>query len=558
MNSQAEGGRLGASRPLRRLSICIINPRYEPSFWGFDYALPLMPGNMRYSNVTGALPAIAALTPSSCEVTLLDENVEPIDYEALRRFDVIGVTGMIVQAQRMREILVELKKLPAAVIVVGGAYVTVAEEWFDGYCDVRFIGEAEETWPAFLSALAAGEPVAARYEQSEKTDMTKVPTPRFDLIDPTRYQMASLQFSRGCPFLCEFCDIITIFGRRPRLKTIDQMLKEFDAVRRAGFRSCFLADDNFIGNKKAAKALLQATIAWQRSHSYPLQFYTQASINLADDAELINLMTEANFRNVFIGIESPRKDSLAETRKVQNLVGDSIEAKIQRVRDGGMVVNAGFIIGFDSDDDSIFEEHFDFIQRSGIAQAAVGILTPIPTTPLYDRLKAEGRLDLSDSAVIFHPKQMTRETLKDNYARLTRRLYQPEAYFGRLFDGYSGSPAYRRRYAEREAYTRGAQTLWDDVRRVAGGAVQAGKFTAALSRDKLLWRLGRTYLKVWLTRNLPLGRDAIRFEIFVRLCVVHWHFYKIIHLPMKNRFGAVAQHMPAEERIGRVAAAASL
>jgi radical SAM superfamily enzyme YgiQ (UPF0313 family) len=545
-----------APKRLRPLSVCIINPRYEPSFWGFDYALPLMPGNKRYSNVTGALPALAGLAPAHCEVVLLDENVEAIDYEALRRFDVIGVTGMIVQAGRMREILLELKKLPAKV-VVGGAYVSVAEEWFEGLCDVRFIGEAEETWPAFLTGLAAGEKVAERYEQSEKTDMRTVPTPRFDLIDTARYQMASLQFSRGCPFLCEFCDIITVLGRRPRVKSVEQMIKEFDAVHRAGFHTCFLSDDNFIGNKKEAKALLRALIDWQKVRGYPLQLYTQASINLADDAELIDLMTEANFRSVFIGIESPRKESLVETRKVQNIMGDSIEAKIQRVRDGGLVVNAGFIIGFDSDDETIFEEHFDFIQRNGIAQAAVGILTPIPTTPLYARLKAEGRLDLTDSAVIFYPKQMTKETLKVRYAALTRRLYEPEAYFGRLFDGYEGSPAFRSRYAEREAMVRGRRTLWADMLRIASGLLDSGRFALALKRDKLLRRLGGSYLKIWLTRNVPLGRDAIRFEVFVRLCIVHWHFFKIIHLPMKNRFGAVAVQPAPENAVAALAAAES-
>ncbi len=364
INVEARG--LEGEKRLRRLSVCVINPRYEPSFWGFDFARPLMPGRNGYSNVTGALPAVAALAPPHCDVELLDENVEPIDYEKLRRFDVIGVTGMIVQAARMREILLELKKLPA-IVVVGGAYVSVAEDWFAGLCDVRFIGEAEETWPAFLTALAAGEPIAERYEQSDKTDMRKVPPPRFDLVKADRYWLAPLQFSRGCPFLCEFCDIITVFGRKPRVKTAEQMIMEFEAVRRAGFQSCFLADDNFIGNKREAKTLLAALVDWQKAHGYPLQLYTEASINLAEDAELIALMAEANFRQVFIGIESPRKESLAETRKVQNIRGDSLEAKIQRIRDAGIVVIAGFIVGFDHDDESIFDEQFDFIQRTGIA-----------------------------------------------------------------------------------------------------------------------------------------------------------------------------------------------
>ncbi|MEA2905134.1 MAG: hypothetical protein QOI12_2521 [Alphaproteobacteria bacterium] len=186
-----------------------------------------------------------------------------------------------------------------------------------------------------------------------RSELAGVPTPRFDALKAGSYSMASLQFSRGCPFLCEFCDIITVFGRRPRVKTTEQMIEEFEAVRRAGFRSCFLADDNFIGNKRHAKTLLLALIDWQKAHGYPLQLCTEASINLADDAELIALMAAANFHEVFIGIESPRKESLAETRKVQNIRGDALEAKVQRIRDGGLVVSAGFIVGFDHDDENL-------------------------------------------------------------------------------------------------------------------------------------------------------------------------------------------------------------
>jgi radical SAM superfamily enzyme YgiQ (UPF0313 family) len=527
------------SRTLRRLSVCIINPRYDPSYWGFDFSLPLMPGDKRYSNVTGALPALAALAPPHCDVELIDENVEPIDFSALERYDVVGVTGMIVQGARMREILHELAKLPTTV-VVGGAYVSVSEATFADLCDVRFIGEAEETWPAFLTALAAGDPIAARYEQADKTDMAKVPPPRLDLVKADRYQMASLQFSRGCPFLCEFCDIITVFGRRPRVKTVTQMMAEFDAVHRAGFQTCFLSDDNFIGNKKEAKLLLRALVAWQRERGYPLQFYTEASINLADDAELIELMAAANFRQVFIGIESPRRASLAETRKVQNIQGDALEAKVQRVRDGGLVVIAGFIVGFDADDEAIFDEQFEFIERTGIAQAPVALLTPIPTTPLYARLEAEGRLDFTDPDVIFHPKLMTRETLKRGYSRLLHRLYEPEAYFGRLFRGYRGSPAFRRRRAVMDAAVsrRRGVTAW--AGRTIGGVRQSFKLGLALARAKLLRRLGIAYAKIWLGENLPLGRDALPFHTFVHACVIHWHFYNVIRLPRKVSFGSIA------------------
>jgi radical SAM superfamily enzyme YgiQ (UPF0313 family) len=337
-----------------------------------------------------------------------------------------------------------------------------------------------------------------------------------------------------------------VFGRKPRVKTAAQMIVEFEAVRRAGFQSCFLADDNFIGNKRQAKALLAVLIDWQKGHGYPLQLYTEASINLADDAELITLMAEANFRQVFIGIESPRRESLAETRKVQNIRGDSLEAKIQRIRDGGIVVIAGFIVGFDHDDESIFDEQFDFIQRTGIAQAAVGLLTPIPTTPLYDRLQAEGRLDFADPDVIFRPKLMSRDALKRGYERLLRRLYEPEAYFERLFRGYRGSPAFRRRRAAMDAMVAHRRTLGSRVVRVIGAARQALMLAGALARSRLLPRLGGAYLKIWREENRPLGRDAIPFSLFVHLCVMHWHFYNIVRLQRKNGFGAITSQESGE------------
>ena len=413
-----------------------------------------MPRDKRCWVVTGALPALAALAPPHCSVTLLDENVEQIDFGLLDRFDVIGVTGMIVQRRRMREILQNLQSLPA-MIVVGGPYASVAEDAFAGLCDVTFVGEAEHTWPAFLTALAAGEPTAKRYEQLERTDMRSVPVPRYDLLKADRYQMASLQFSRGCPFLCEFCDIITVFGRKPRAKSPEQMLAECEAVRRAGLRRCFLVDDNFIGNKKEARRLLVTLIAWQLRNNYPLEFYTEASIDLAEYPDLIELMVQANFNQVFIGIESPRAKSLAETRKVQNIRGDSMENKIRRIRDGGLVVQAGFIVGFDSDDESIFDEQFEFIQRTGIAQALVARLSPVPTTPLYARLAAEGRLDFADDEIVFRPMRMSRDALKRGHAELVRRLYEPDSYFGRLFAGYREiagvSPSSRRAPSRRRA-----------------------------------------------------------------------------------------------------------
>jgi radical SAM superfamily enzyme YgiQ (UPF0313 family) len=520
--------------PVRRLSVGIVNPKFEPSYWGFDYALPHMAGDKRCWVVTGALPALASLAPAHCDVVLFDENVEALDFDRLRQFDVVGVTGMIVQRERMLEILERLRG-GRATVVAGGPYVSVAADSFEGRCDAMFIGEAEQTWPEFLTAFALGQALRPRYEQAGRTDMQRVPAPRYDLVRTDRYMMASLQFSRGCPFLCEFCDIITIFGRKPRLKTPAQMLAEFDAVLAAGFRSCFLVDDNFIGNKAKAKELLVALVDWQRRHGFPLALVTEASINLADDAELLELMAAANFRQVFIGIETPSMASLVETRKVQNTRGDGLLDKIQRIRDSGLVVQAGFIVGFDSDTDSIFDEQYAFIQASGISQALVAILSPIPTTPLHRRLQAEGRLDSGDPDVAFVPKQMSRETLKAGFERLMRRLYAPEAYFGRLFDGYAGSPAFRRRRAARRTPT----GRWHRAVAWLAGFRQACSLAAALRRDRKLWALGSAYATVWWRRNRPLGASAMGLAEFVGLCVVHWHFFRFSRLPRRSGFGTV-------------------
>lgn len=538
-----------SSAPPRALSVCLINPRFEPNYWGYHHALPLMPGDKRCWMVTGALPALAALAPAHCSVVLIDEAVETIDFARLSGFDVIGVTGMIVQAQRMCEILRRLQGLTAK-IVVGGPYISVAEAQFVGLCDCRFIGEAEETWPAFLTALGRGEPVLERYEQPARTDMESVPPPRYDLVKADRYMLASLQFSRGCPFLCEFCDIITIFGRKPRMKTPGQVIAEVEAIQAAGFRQCFLVDDNFIGNKVKAKELLRALIPWQRARGFPISFTAEASINLADDPEMIALMVEANIRQVFIGVESPRAASLNEVRKVQNTRGDSPEQKLQRIRDSGLVILAGFIVGFDNDDEAIFDDQFDFIQRIGVAQAQVAVLTPIPTTPLYERLKAERRLDPSDPEVIFHPKGMSRETLKRGYAALMRRLYAPDAYFERLFRGRERSLAFHRQRTRKKApAARKAATL-SRLRRFATGGMMAARLGIALLRAGRLRSVGLAYLRVWFRQRRTFRAQAIRFEPFVMQCAFHWHFYNIAQAPRRGIIGAVrpVDAVPAQAR----------
>ena len=298
----------------RILRICIINPRFNPSIWGNEYAIDLYGGRARCNMVTGCLATLAALADPRHHIRIIDENVEEIDYEELRGYDVVGVTGMIVQRWHMYRILDALGGIGAN-IAVGGPLVTCDEVAFEGRCDVIFSGESETTWPVYLEDLAAGRPTLTRYVQSERSDMTKIPKPRLDLIMSDRYRVASIQFSRGCPFLCEFCDIIVMFGRVPRVKNVEQVIAELQDVVDAGFRQCFLVDDNFIGNKREAKKVLLAIAAWQKTLAGPLHLSTEASVNLADEPELLDLMRQAHFDRVFVGIETPNLASLKETRK---------------------------------------------------------------------------------------------------------------------------------------------------------------------------------------------------------------------------------------------------
>jgi radical SAM superfamily enzyme YgiQ (UPF0313 family) len=506
------------TKPIKRLRIYLINPKFEPSYWGFDYALPLYPGNKKCTMITGALPHLAGLIPNH-EVYLLDENVEEIDFDRLEGFDIVGVTGMIVQRDRMREILQRLRRLKIFT-VVGGAYASVDEAFFEGLCDVLFSGEADETWPEFVECFAAGKAYKTFYKQANPTDMTRLSKARFELLKVSRYASGALQFSRGCPFLCEFCDIIVTFGRRPRTKRPEQVLEELDDMRKAGFFSCFIVDDNFIGNKKAAKELLRAIIPWQQEHGYPLRLTTEASINLADDAELLELLYEANFRSVFIGIETPRVASLKETKKFQNTAGDSMEAKLARIQNAGLDISAGFIVGFDNDDKTIFDDQFRFIQDNGILLAMVGMLVAVPKTPLFARLEKEGRLRPDVNCNIL-PTQMTPEELQRGYWDLLKRLYTPQAFLDRYFNIYRYDELRRKRAAmfERAKENKALKAL-------AYGLILAWNLSWELFKNGSLKKVGLVYIRYFFRHSFRYRGGIFGFAQFMNRCVTHWHFWK--------------------------------
>ena len=518
-------------QPGRKLSICLINPRFEPSYWGFDFALPLYPGDKRSTMISGSLSALAGLSGEH-DVTLVDENVEEIDWPSLSGYDIVGVTGMIVQKERMRQILTRLREAKIFT-VVGGPLMSVQEEFFEGLCDVRFVGEAETTWPRFLDDFSHDLETDTRYEQTTPTDMAMVPRPRFDKLKVSRYASAALQYSRGCPFQCEFCDIIVIYGRKPRVKKPEQLIAELDDLRLAGFHSAFIVDDNFIGNKKKAKDLLEQIVPWMEEHRYPLRLTTEASIDLADDPELLDLMYRANFRSVFIGIETPRMDSLKETKKFQNVRGDSLEAKLSRIQAAGLDINAGFIVGFDNDDKAIFEDQFRFIQDNGITLAMVGMLQAIPSTPLYKRLQAEGRLVEEDPSCNFVPKQMTRDELRQGYWDLVTRLYTPAAYLERYFKVCES-----KEYLERRAAICRKAGEGKSLPTLGYGLALLWTLFWALARDGSLWKVGTVYARFLFSKQVISQRGIIGFAQFMNRCVTHWHFYKFTREATAGRLRA--------------------
>ncbi len=403
------------------MKIHLVTPRNPPSFWTYDDILPTLGKGCIFPNLS--MPTVAGLTGPEHEVTLCDENVREIDFDV--DADVVGVTGYIIHRERLIEIAREFRRR-GRFVVIGGPYASLCPEELREHCDVLFVGEAEETWPRFLRDFAAGQ-WKTEYEPEELPDLTASPKPRFDLLDVDRYHAMTIQFARGCPFTCEFCDIIVVYGRRPRAKTPAQLMTEIRECHRLGAEQVFIVDDNFIGNKKLAKALLREIAAWSAEHGHPIDFQTEVSLNVAQDDELLELMRAAHFTTIFIGIESPRKSSLQESKKVQNVRGDLLES-VRRIHSYGIQVQAGMIVGFDHDDEEIFEEQLRFIQDARIPVSMTGMLQAMPKTPLYYRVEKEGRLleeSTGDQFVLsnIRPKGMSRRVLYQGYRRLVDQLY---------------------------------------------------------------------------------------------------------------------------------------
>jgi radical SAM superfamily enzyme YgiQ (UPF0313 family) len=413
------------------LKALLIYPESPDTFWSFKHALKFIHKKAAFPPL--GLLTVGAMLPRDWSLRLVDMNVERLSEKELEWADIVFISGMAVHRHSAHQVIARCKKagLP---VVAGGPLFTCEHEQFSEV-DHFVLNEAELTLAPFLRDLEEGH--AKRfYSSSDLCDIRETPTPRWDLIDLKHYASMSIQFSRGCPFNCDFCNVTALFGHKPRIKTIQQFLGELDSVYNLGWRGqVFIVDDNFIGNKGYLKAkLLPAVIEWRRGKK-GMPFNTEASIDLADDKSLMEMMVEAGFDSVFVGIETPDQQSLTECNKRQNKNRDLLES-VKCIQREGLQVQGGFIVGFDSDTRSIFQRQIDFIQKSGIVTAMVGLLQAPVGTRLYERLKKEGRLlggmsgntDGTTNIVT----RMNLETLRKGYANVLGHIYSRKHYYQRV------------------------------------------------------------------------------------------------------------------------------
>jgi len=415
------------------MNILLVYPLYPVTFWSFTYALKFIAKKASLPPL--GLLTVAAMLPPEWKQRLVDLNTGKLTDADLRWADYVLLSAMSIQKGSVDEIIERCTRLNVKVIAGGPLFTAHPGDY--GHIDHLVLNEAEITLPLFLADLAQGRPQRV-YTSERWADIARTPLPRFDLLRMKHYASMNIQYSRGCPFDCDFCDITVLFGRAPRTKDAAQVVGELDELYQRGWRSSvFIVDDNFIGNKgKLKKEVLPAIISWMEQHGRPFTLFTEVSINLADDEELMALMVRAGFDQVFVGIESPNEESLAECNKRQNRNRDLI-ANVRKIQHAGIEVQAGFIVGFDKDPATIFERLIAFIQESGIVTAMVGLLNAPTGTKLYRRLEQEGRIitnatgDNTDFSLNFIPK-MSSDTLVNGYRRILGTIYSPKNYYARV------------------------------------------------------------------------------------------------------------------------------
>jgi radical SAM superfamily enzyme YgiQ (UPF0313 family) len=488
------------------MNALLVYPQTPVTFWSFNHAL-------RFINKKSGLPplgllTVASLLPEDWNKRLVDLNVRALEDSDIDWADHVYLGGMIVQKASAREVI-RRAKARGKFVVAGGPMFSSAREDFPGV-DCFVLNEGESTIPAFLSDLAAGKPGPV-YESGERPPMALSPIPDWSLIRTKDYASMPMQISRGCPYNCEFCDIVILNGRVPRVKSPGQVRAELDALLAAGWRgNVFIVDDNFIGNKARVKGILRDIVAWMDEHGRPFNLATEAPIGLADDAELLDLMRGANFNAVFVGIETPNEESLLSCGKNQNTGIDMVE-KVKVLQRNGMEVQGGFILGFDTDTPHTFDDMIRFIQSSGIVTAMVGLLHALPETALYKRLMKENRLldaatgNNTDFIMNFVPT-MNPDALMHGYRRVLNNIFSPEQYYARVI-------TYLREY-----------------RKVADG-IKISLWVQALALARAVWNMGireRGKRHFWKLLFWTVFKRPTLFPEAITQAIYGYHFRKVL------------------------------
>ena len=444
------------------MKILLVYPEVSETFWSFEHALRVVRRKSAFPPL-GAL-TVAAMLPGSWEKRLVDLNVRALRDEELLWADYVFVSAMVAQKNSARQVVDRCRALGAKVVGGGPLFRVYPDDFAD--IDHLVLGEAESIISEVVRDMEAGQPKRS-YRASDFPALDDIPVPLWELINLNDYAAMAIQYSRGCPFNCEFCDVIVMNGRVPRVKRNEQVLAELEALYSRGWRgSVFIVDDNFIGNKQKVKGLLRTIISWQQGKLRRFNFLTEASVNLAEDPELMNLMVEAGFNKVFLGLETPVEEGLKECGKAQNLKGNLSES-VATIQRHGLAVMGGFIIGFDSDPPDVFQRQVNFIQKNGIVTAMVGLLTAIPGTRLYSRLEGEGRMlfkssgDNTDaSGSLNFITRMDRDKIIEGYRWVMNSVYSPEMYYNRMLAFLRAYRPLTRTYLARNDLLTLVRSLW--------------------------------------------------------------------------------------------------
>lgn len=419
------------------MRVLLVYPQFPKTFWSFEKILELVDRQVLLPPL--GLITVAAILPQEWEFTLVDRNIRTVTEAEWAWADIVIMSAMIVQKSDLTD-QIQLAKQHGKLVAVGGPFPTsVPQEPLAAGADFLILDEGEITLPLFVEAISKGETSGTfRAPEGEKPAVTGTPIPRYDLLELDAYDMMSVQFSRGCPFQCEFCDIIVLYGRKPRTKEPAQILAELDRLYQLGWRrGVFMVDDNFIGNKRNVKLLLKELKIWQKEHGYPFLMDTEASIDLAQDEELLQLMVESNFSSVFIGIETPDEASLAMTKKFQN-TRSSLSSAIDTIIRAGLRPMAGFIIGFDGEDKGAGDRIVRFVEETAIPTTTFAMLQALPNTALWHRLEREGRMLNSDGNINqttlmnFQPTRPISD-IAHEYVDAFWRIYDPRAFLDRNY-----------------------------------------------------------------------------------------------------------------------------